>query len=377
MADYRVISSDNHVVEPPDTWTSRVEPKYRDRCPRVESTEKGDTWFVDNAPTFATIFGMASQPGRRFEDPDSLVQADSFENARPGSYDGHEALKDMDIDGVDVGLVYPSLAIFLYIAVADSELLTVIHHTYNDFAAEYCSADLKRLKPIATLNVDDIRTGVKEMERCAKMGFIGATIPAYNVRLPYSSPDFDLLWAAAQDLDMPLSLHIATPRPEAGVVWDHLATDSFAFSNHLLANGDHWVRLSFYDMIQTGVFDRFPKLMVGSVEHELNWVPYFLERMDYDYNERAAGRQGYRIMNEKLPSDVFHSNCFVDFQEDALGIKHRDIIGVDNILWGSDYPHTESTWPRSRQFIESTLAGCTEEEKVKIVAGNAARIYRI
>ena len=210
-----------------------------------------------------------------------------------------------------------------------------------------------------------------------RWGFIGATIPSYNLRLPYSSPEFDLLWAAAQDLDMPLSLHIATPRPEAGVVWDHLATDSFAFANHLLANGDHWVRLSFYDMIQTGVFDRFPKLMVGSVEHELNWVPYFLERMDYDYNERATGRQGYRIMNEMLPSDVFHSNCFVDFQEDALGIKHRDIIGVDNILWGSDYPHTESTWPRSRQFIESTLAECTEEEKVKIVAGNAARIYRI
>ncbi len=375
MADYRIISSDNHVVEPPDMWTSRMDAKYKDRCPRVENSGQGDVWFVDNAATFGTIFGMASQPGRRFEDPNSLVEADTFENALPGSYDGNAALKDMDLDGVDVGLVYPSLAIFLYIAVADSDLLTAIQRTYNDFAAEYCSADPKRLKPIATLNVDDIRTGVEEMERCAKMGFAGASIPAYNLRLPYSSPDFDLLWAAAQDLRMPLSLHIATTRPEPGVIWDHLAMDSFAFANHLLANGDHWVRMAFYEIIQTGVFDRFPKLMVGSVEHELNWVPYFLERMDYDYNERAGGRLGYRLKNDMIPSDVFHSNCFVDFQEDALGIQHRDIIGVDNILWGSDYPHTESTFPRSQQILDKILADCTEEERAKITSGNSARVY--
>ena len=377
MPDYRIISSDNHVVEPPDLWTTRMDAKYRDRGPRIESTEIGDIWFVDNTRTFATIFGMASQPGQRFEDPSQLVRGDVFGNVRPGAYIGEEALKDMDIDGVDVGLVYPTLAIFLYIAVADSDLLTAIQRTYNDFAVEYCSADPKRLKTVATINVDDIQEGIREMERCAKVGAVGATIPSYNMRLPYSSPDFDPLWAAAQDMQMPISLHIATPRPEAGTTWGHLAMDSFAFGNHLLANGDHWVRMSFYEMIQTGVFDRFPKLKVGSVEHELNWVPYFLERMDYDYAERSAGVHGYRLKNAGRPSDVFHSNCFVDFQEDVLGIQHRDIIGVDNILWGSDYPHTESTWPRSRQFIDDLLAECTAEEKAKIVSGNSARIYQL
>ena len=85
-----------------------------------------------------------------------------------------------------------------------------------------------------------------------------------------------------------------------------------------------------------------------------------MERTDFSYNDRAAGRDGYRLKGDTLPSDVFRSNCFADFQEDVLGIKHRDIIGVDNIMWGSDYPHSEGTWPKSREFIEETLAECTE-----------------
>ena len=302
---------------------------------------------------------------------------DLWENVRPGAYIGEEAVKDMDIDGVDVGLVYPSLTIFLYPFVEDGELLTAIHGVYNDFVAEYCRANPRRLKAIAIINIDDVQTGVKEIERCAKLGFVGATIPEYITERGYGSPEYEPLWDCAQNLDIPLALHISTPRVKAGRGWDREIVDPLVFSILMLDNADFWVRVSLTEMILSGVFERHPKLKVGVAEHELNWVPYWLERMDYSYNERAAGRDGYRLKNDMLPSDVFHSNCFVDFQEDALGVKHRDIIGVDNIMWGSDYPHTESTWPKSRQFIEEILAECTEEEKAKIVGGNAARIYGI
>ena len=374
MPDYRIISSDNHVVEPPDLWTERIESRFKDRGPRPVDTDDGPVWLVDGRKG-STLSGMASQAGRRFENPEELVRGDSWETARLGAYIGAEALKDMDIDGVDVGIVYPTLTIFLARTVEDPQLLMAINRVYNDFAIEYCRADTKRLKPIATVIVDDVQVAVKEMERCAKMGCVGVSIPSYDGRLGYQSPEYDPVWAAAQDLELPISLHIASPRPKPGKGWDR--EDALVFDNFFLANGDHWVRVSLSEMIVTGVFDRFPRLIVGSVEHELNWVPYFLERTDYSYNERTTGRQGYRLKDDMLPSDVFHRNCFVDFQEDAQGIKNRDIIGVDNILWGSDYPHTESTWPRSRQFIEYTLAECTEEEKRKIVSGNSARIYRL
>jgi predicted TIM-barrel fold metal-dependent hydrolase len=376
MADYRVISSDNHIVEPPDLWADRIAPEFRDRCPCMKDTGMGPFWFVDNM-TFLNNNDMGSQPGRRFDETDKLLRGDDWENVRLGGYIGEEATKDMDIDGVDVGLVYPTLTIFMYPFVEDSKLLTAIFRAYNDFAAEFCQANPRRLKAIAVINIDDVEDGVQEIERCAKLGFAGATIPEYVAERGYNLPEYNPLWACAQDLDMPLSLHIFTPRVKAGRGWDRDLFDPFHSTNLLLDNADFWVRVSISEMILSGVFDRYPKLKVGVAEHELNWVPYYLERTDYSYTQRATGRQGYQLEGGMLPSDVFHRNCFVDFQEDVQGIKNRDMIGVDNILWGSDYPHTESTWPKSREFIEETLAECTEEEKAKIVGGNSARIYGI
>ena len=376
MADYRIISSDNHIVEPPDLWADRIAPEFRDRGPVIKDTEMGPFWFVDDKITF-NIFAMGAQPGTRFDEPEELHQAEPFENVRLGAYIGEEAVKDMDIDGVDVGLTYPSLTIFLYPFVEDGKLLTAIDRAYNDFAAEFCQANPQRLKAVAVINIDDVEDGVKEIERCIKMGFVGATIPEYMAAKGYRSPDYEPLWACAQDLGIPLTFHISTARVDPARGWDRDMTDLFDFSNFLLHNADFWVRVSLTEVILSGVFDRFPNLKIGVAEHELSWVPYYLERVNFSYNDRAAGRGGYRLKGDTLPSDVFHSNCFVDFQEDALGIKNRDIIGVDNILWGSDYPHAEGTWPKSQEFIEKTLAECSEEEKIKLISGNAARIYGI
>ena len=129
-------------------------------------------------------------------------------------------------------------------------------------------------------------------------------------------------------------------------------------------------------MIFGGVFERYPKLQIGSVEMELSWVPHFLDRLDYNYTQRAADfSREYRFKEGALPTNFFHRNVFLGFQEDGLGIRDRHIIGVDQLLWGGDYPHQESTFPRSREIIEDILADCTEEEKAKIVGGNSARVY--
>ncbi len=376
MADYRIISSDNHIVEPPDLWSNGLEPELRERGPNVRDTETGPFWFVDGMPHF-NIFAMGAQPGQRLEDAEELNQVESWENVRPGAYIGEEAVKDMDIDGLDMGLVYPSLTIFLYPFVEDSRLLTAIDRAYNDFAANFCQANPERLKAVAVINIDDVQEGVEEIERCAKLGFVGATIPEYVAARSYRSEEYDPLWACAQDLGIPLTFHISTARVKPGRGWDRDLTDPFDFANFLLHNADFWVRVSLTEAILSGVFDRFPKLRLGVAEHELNWIPYWLERTDFSYNDRALGRDGYRLPGDTLPSDVFRSNCFADFQEDVLGIQHRDIIGVDNIMWGSDYPHSEGTWPKSQEFIEETLAECTDEERAKLVGGNAARIYGI
>ena len=372
MGNYRIISSDNHVFEPPDLWTSRIEAQYKDRCPQIKPFNGGQIWVCDDRKGQPVASG--TNLGKRFENPEDLKPLDVFENVRPGGYIPEEHVKDMDADGVDVSIVYPSVGLLLYGTVRDSQLLTAVFKTYNDFVSEFCGAVPGRICGIAMINIDDVQVGVKELERTRKLGFVGAMITVYPPQgRSYDSPEYDPLWTAAQDLEIPLSFHAATNRAGSGEGFQGAETLRTAY----LVNMDHWVRMSLADMILSGVFERFPRLQVGAVEHELSWVPHFLNRLDYNYRERARGQAGYRFKNAELPSDVFRRNVFLGFQEDAIGIRDRHTLGVDTLQWGADYPHAESTFPRSREILDQILADCNEEEKAKIVGGNAARVYKI
>ena len=373
MAGYRVISSDNHVIEPPDLWTSRADAKFKDRVPQIIREDSGaDWWYCDGHKVVSVEPG--TQAGVRFEAPEELaIDSGTFEDVRLGGYIPEEHIKDMEIDGIDMSIVYPTTGLVLY-SVPDGEVLTHTFKIYNDWVAEFCSAYPKVLKGIAMINVDEVEDAVSELQRCAKLGFVGAMITVYPpAERPYSLPIYEPLWAAAQDLQLPLSLHIATNRPGAGQEFQNILSVTPWFFSDV----DHWVRESLGQMIFTGVFERYPKLQVGSVEMELSWVPHFLDRIDYTYTQRQIEFAPYRFKEDMLPSDYFHRNVFLGFQEDALGIRLRDIIGVDSLLWGGDYPHPESTFPRSREIIEHILAECTEEERVKIAAGNSVRVYNL
>ena len=372
MGSYRVISSDSHVFEPPDLWTSRTEPKFKDRAPYVIHRPEDDTdWWVCEGMKGVSGGSGGSQAGKRFEASETLTMADKMENVRPGGYIPEEHLKDMELDGVEASIVYPSQGLLLY-SVPDSELLSALCRAYNNWLADFCHPFPQRIKGIAMLNLDDVQEGVSELTRCAKMGLAGAMI---SVSPPagrsYHSPEYEPLWAAAQDLAMPLSLHVATNRSTS----QDPVLDLEAFDPAFITNIDHWVRMSLASIIFGGVFERYPKLQVGSIEQELSWVPHFLDRLDYTYTQRTPSTAWRKFKTDLLPSDYFHRNVFLSFQEDALGIRDRHLIGVDNLMWGSDYPHPECTFPRSRQVLEEVLAECTEEEKAKIAGGNAARVY--
>ena len=372
MAGYRVISSDNHVYEPLDLWTRRTEARYRDRAPHIERLDDGSDWWICDGRKGMCI-GAGAQAGRRFVEPEKLSYRDSIENIRPGGYIPDEHVKDMDADGIDMSIVYPTVSSLLY-SLPDGELVTALFEPYNDWVAEFCKTFPGRLKGIGMINLEDVHSGVRELERCARLGLVGAMITVYPPEgKAYESPEYEPFWAAAQDLDMPLSLHIGTNCPGPGQEWVDLSAVSAAF----VCNPDLWVRMSLAHMIFSGVFERYPNLQVGTVEHELAWIPHFLWRLDYTYTQRFPGDDWYRYKEDMLPSDYFHRNVFAGFQEDALGIRDRHIIGLESLQWGSDYPHPESTFPRSREILAEVLADCTVEERAKMVGGNAARVYRL
>ena len=367
MSDYKIVSSDSHVFEPPDLWTSRIESEFRERAPRIIRLEDGDWWYCDGKKIISVQPG--TQAGRRFEEPEKLSRTDIIENVRPGGYIPDEHIKDMEADGVERSVLYPTIGLILY-SVEDSKLLSAIFSTYNDWVAEFCVPYPDKLKAIAMVNIDDVHEGVAELERCAKMGLVGTMITTYPPEgRSFDSPEYEPLWAAAEEFEMPLSLHAATNR---GLLFN---ADSTRLS--YLINMDYWIRMSLSDMTFSGVFERHPRLQVGAVEYELSWIPHFLERLDYGYTQRPLAKSQHRFKDAMLPSDYIHRNVFFGFQEDARGIEDRHIIGVDNLVWGSDYPHQESTFPRSRQILARILADCTEDEKVKITSGNGARIYHL
>ena len=375
MSEYRIISSDNHVFEPPDLWLSRMQGEWGERTPRIGRDEEGDWWFVDGKKVPGTGFGFGgAQAGRRFDDPSQLTAEDLFDNVRAGGYVPEEQVKDMATDGVDVSILYPTVGLQLF-KQPDGELLSAIFHSYNDWLADFCSAAPDKLKGIAMLNVDDVGVAVKELQRCRKMGFIGAMITAYPPKgKTYDMPRYENLWAAARDLEVPLSLHAETQRFGSGF---NDGSDLFPRGMPSLTNMDYIVRATLADIILGGVFERYPKLQIGSVEYEVAWAAHFIDRLDYNYTQRTTRNLGSRLKDEALPSDYFRRNVFLGFQEDGLGMRLRDVIGVTTLQWGSDYPHIESTFPRSRDILDDILADCTEEERALIAGGNAARVYNL
>jgi len=176
---------------------------------------------------------------------------------------------------------------------------------------------------------------------------------------------------------MPLSLHVGTDRadPELGRAAFRLDVKNVPPS--AFVNKDFQVRQAFADLILSGVLERHPRLRIGTVEHELSWIPFFLDQLDYGYTSRQARGPEWRRFADAsaLPSDFFHRQGFASFQEDGVGVRFRDLIGVDLLMWGSDYPHTESTFPRSRQIVSEIFAGVPAGDLERIVAGNAASLY--
>jgi predicted TIM-barrel fold metal-dependent hydrolase len=282
-------------------------------------------------------------------------------------------LKDMDLDGVAAQVLYPTEGLGLF-ALPDSELLSALFAAYTDWLAEFVSASPKRLKGVALVNVDDVQAGVKEMERAARLGLAGCAITVAPLPdRPYSSSEYEPLWAAAQDLRLPISFHAGTNRPGTGFDPTDL-TDPCCIRPGVLGAFDTWVRLALGDMILSGVLERYPKLQAGSIEHDAAWIPYWLWRMDRsatDFGIAAALGDGM------LPSDYCRRNVFVSFQEDVPAIELRHKIGVDNLTFGTDYPHAEGTFPKTREILVDLLAGCDEQERARIAGGNTARIYRL
>jgi predicted TIM-barrel fold metal-dependent hydrolase len=359
-----MLSSDSHVMEPPDVWKAAPR-RFADVAPRVEFGDDADWWIIDGQRMFS--FSVATKAGIRFHDQPGLLVDYRFDEVRRGSHDPAAHLAENETDGVWGSVLYPSVGTMLY-NLGDSAALDALAAIYNDWITEWCSTAPTRLKGVGILNVDDPVAAARELARIRERGLAGALIPVSpHDDQPYDHPRYEPLWTAAEELRMPLSLHIATNRtPDA---WRILWTQ-WGFQG-----ADRFVRDSLSQMIFGGVFERHPDLRVGSIEHEMAWLPHFVERIDYSYTQRTPREPWHTFTDGRLPSSFVAQNVFVSFVEDRPGILARTEMATSMLLWGSDYPHTESTFPRSRSMVEAVLEGVDADERVALTYGNTAELY--
>ncbi len=367
-----MISSDSHIVEPPDLWTERMDAAYRERAPRVVQEDEGDFWYIDGQKSMSFL---GVQTGDRFEkDATELTTVARFDDVREAAYDPARYVAENRSDGVVGSVIYPSEALLAY-SIPDTDLCSATMRAYNDFIAEFCAADPARLKGIGLVNVDDPSEAVTEMKRIRDIGLSGMMItvlpPADRA---YDHPMYEDVWSAAVDLDLPISMHVATGRSLLSASTSQTSVQK-GVTEAAFYLQDHFVRKSIGEMIFSGVFMRHPDLRVGSIEHEVCWAPFFLFQADYVYTDRPVRGDWLRFPGGTLPSDYFKQNVFMSFQEDRVGMRVRDVVGVEGLMWGSDYPHTESTFPRSREITGEILADVPADEQAMILRDNAARLY--
>ncbi len=367
MEEYRgrLISADAHVVEPRDLWTTRMDRKWRDRAPHIATLEDGDYIIIEGLRPRPLAFEgpMADLKAQGFDIP--KPKGYRYEDTRPGAWDPYERLKDQDMDGVSGEVIYPGIGLTLC-RTPDAEYLHASCRAYNDWIAEFCSPYPDRLKGAAMLpNRGPIEWAVAEAERVAKLGLTVVMLPAWCDDRPYNLPAWDPLWAALQDLGLTASFHLCGREPFGrahgpGAGGINVGTIKFEMHDTLMR------------LIWSGVPLRFPRVKWVLVEGGIGWIASVLEFMDHWWNDHKGWMQP-RL--PEPPSTYFHRHFCATFENDRAGILTREMIGVENLMWGSDYPHTEGVWPFSRKMVARNFASVPEEETRKIVHDNAVRMY--
>jgi uncharacterized protein len=289
--------------------------------------------------------------------------AAGYPGVRPSAWDPELRIKDQERDGVSGEVLYPSLGMRLF-QMEDGELRAACFGAYNDWLADYCAYDPRRLAGVAMVSLDDPLAGVEELRRAAKKGLRGAMIwGAAPAERPYSDPSYDPFWAVAHDLGMPLSLHILTER-RGGSDFQSVMKGYPALH--------HAVERSLTEIIFAGVLERFPNLRFVSVENDIGWIPHFLQRLDHAFEK-------YRYLEKETisnpPSYYFRRQVAATFQDDRVGVVMRSFIGVKSLMWGSDFPHSDSTWPNSQAVLEEHTKNLTLEERNWICHDNVAELY--
>jgi len=385
MSLHSLISADSHVVESPDLWEKWLPKEFLSRAPKlVKDSEGGDAWQYRPGTPPVPLGLVTTYPGRTYEQ--FKWTGARYDKVNRGAFIGAERIKEQRIDGIDAEVLYPSQRTMRHFMLDDdNEFHKQGIQAYNNWMArEFMSADPNRLIGLAQMPNVGVEEMIIEMRRAKGLGMRGVILSSWPSGEPSLSLEDNAFWAAAQDLDMPVSIHLGVASKQASQAKQAISTGTMQGAG-MISSGAKTVAgyscagldtmpVIIAETILSGLFDQFPRLRFISVEAGAGWVPFFLEQIDDRY---FRNRGWAKVELQMLPSEYFHRNWLVTFVQDFYGVRNRHGVGVANMMWSTDYPHHICDWPYSRKIATEMFAGVPEHERLQICAGNAVALYKL
>jgi predicted TIM-barrel fold metal-dependent hydrolase len=369
--DMILVSVDDHLVEPPDLFDGRLAARFADQAPKVIRTKDGaDVWTFNGA--IIPNIGLNAVAGRPKEEYGAEPTA--FAEMRPGCYDVDERVKDMNAGGVLGSMCFPSFPGFagrLFAAAEDKELALAVTRAYNDWHIEdWAGRHPGRFIPMALPILWDADLCAEEIRRVAALGCHSITFTENPATLKYPSfhDDYwDPVWHALEETGTILSVHLGSSGKLS-------MTAANAPIDVMITLQPMNICQAAADLLWSRVIKDFPGVRIALSEGGTGWIPYFLDRLDrtYDMHHLWTGQN----FGDRLPSEVFRERFLTCFISDPVGVRLRHDIGVDNISWECDYPHSDSSWPGAPEELEAVMAGVPDDEVDKITFENACRWYQ-
>jgi predicted TIM-barrel fold metal-dependent hydrolase len=371
VEDMILVSVDDHVVEPPDMFAQHLPAKWKDRAPHVEHRADGtDVWiYGDQVIPNIGLNAVAGRPKDEYG-----IEPTSFEEIRPGCYDIHERIKDMNAAGVLGSMNFPSYPGFagrLFAGSPDLEAGLAILQAYNDWHVdEWCGTYPGRFIPLALPVLWDADLAAAEIRRVAAKGCHAVTFSENPEPLGFPSlhsPYWDPFWTACADEGTIVCMHIGS----SGRL---VITAQDAPVDVMITLQPMNIVQCAADLLWSPVLRKFPTLKFALSEGGIGWIPYFLDRVDrtYDQHHLWTGQE----FGDKLPSQVFQERIVTCFIDDPVGVVTRHFTGIDTITWECDYPHSDSTWPYPGEQLQKALDGVPDDEIHQMTNGNAMRHFR-
>jgi predicted TIM-barrel fold metal-dependent hydrolase len=368
--DLILVSVDDHLVEPPHMFEGRLPARYADAAPKVVRRDDGSDVWTFNGTVIPNV-GLNAVAGRPKEEYG--IEPTAFDEMRPGCFDIHERIKDMNAGGVLASMNFPSFPGFsgrLFAAADDKDLALAVVQAYNDWhIEEWCGTYPGRMIPMALPVLWDPELAAAELRRVAKKGCHSITFTENPVPLGYPSfhtSAWDPLWKAAVDENVVISIHLGSSGQLAITAPD-------APVDVMMTLQPMNICLAAADLLWSRVLKEFPDIRFALSEGGTGWIPYFMDRLDRTYDmHRAWTGQDF---GDRLPSEVFREHFLTCFIADPVGIQLRHLIGMDSIAWECDYPHSDSSWPEAAEELAQVTAGVPDDEIHKISWENACRWY--